>query len=160
MKHILKLAMSAFFFLGFLSFIQAQGPGRGDGPKMDPAQRAEQQTTRMTEKLALSTAQSAKVKEINLKYAEQGKAARDANTSGDWSAMREKMTAMRAEQDKELKTVLTSDQWTSWEKIRTEERGNRDGSKGKGKGDGTKGKRGPKKGQAPPPPPPAPAGGQ
>lgn len=144
MKHILKLAMSALLFLVFSINMQAQPPGGGERPSMDPVKRAEQQTAMMTEQLTLSEAQAAKVQEINLKYAQQSKAMREANTSGDRTAMREQMTALRTAQDAELKTMLTSDQWAAWEKIQAEQRANR-------------GEWGKKKDQAPPPPP---TGGQ
>lgn len=141
MKHVLKFAISGLILFTFFSALQAQQP-RGEGRDFSPEQRAAQQTALMTEKLSLSEAQTAKIKEINLKYAQKTKDARDANTGGDWSAMREKMVAMRSEQDAELKTMLTSDQWTAWEKVREEQRNNRGG----------RGDRGPKKDK--------PAGGQ
>lgn len=150
MKNMLKLALSAFLFLFILIGAQAQPPAGGDRPMMDPVKRAEQQTAMMTEKLSLSEAQAAKIKEINLKYAEKSKVLRETNTSGDWTAMRDQMTALRTEQDAELKTMLTSDQWATWEKVRAEQRANR-------------GERGKNMNQAPPPPPPPPApptGGQ
>ena len=109
--------------------LQAQ-PG-GGGRNMDPAERAEQQTAQMTEQLALSEAQAGKVKEINLKYANKMKEARD-QAAGDWSAMRETMTALRGEQDKELQTVLTKDQWTKWAEFREQQRANRGEGMGRG----------------------------
>lgn len=96
-----------------------QGPG-GDGRRMDPVKRAEQQTVLMTEKLGLSEAQSAKISEINLKYAQKMKELREANPEGDRAALREKMMALRVEQDAELKSMMTSDQWAEWEKVRQE----------------------------------------
>ena len=99
---------------------QDGGGAPPEGRRMDPIKRAEQQTTLMTEKLALSEAQSAKIGETNLKYAQKTKELREANAGGDWSAMREKMTALRTEQDAELKTMMTSDQWAEWLKIREE----------------------------------------
>jgi hypothetical protein len=106
---------------------------------MDPAERAEKQTAQMTEKLSLSDAQAGKVKEINLKYADKMKAARE-EADGDWSSMREKMGAMRADQDKELQTVLTEEQWVQWDRYRTEQRANRGGM---GRGDQPDGKAAP-----------------
>lgn len=146
MKHILKLAMSALLFLVFSINMQAQPPGGGERPSMDPVKRAEKQTAMMTEQLSLSEAQATKVYEINLKYAEQSKTMREANT-GDRSAMREQMTAMRTAQDAELKTMLTSDQWATWEKLQAEQRANR-------------GEWGNKKGKDKSQAPPTPTGGQ
>ena len=119
---IKMLAMAMLLLAGFA--LQAQ-PG-GGGRAMNPEQRAEQQTAQMTEKLSLSEAQAGKVKEINLKYANKMKEARDA-ADGDRDAMRETMTAIRDEHDKELKTVLTGEQYTQWDRIRTEQRNNRGG---------------------------------
>ena len=102
---------------------QAQPGDRGQG--FTPEERAEQQTVMMTEKLSLSEAQAARVKEVNLKYALKMKEARDANADGDREVMREKMQAMRLDQDAELKTYLTEEQWAQWEKVREEMRGNR-----------------------------------
>ncbi len=149
MKYILKLALSALLFLVFSINIQAQPPGGGERPTMDPVKRAEKQTAMMTEQLTLSEAQATKVHEINLKYAEQSKTMREANT--DRSAMREQMTALRTAQDAELKTMLTSDQWAAWEKIQAEQRANR------GEWDKKKDK---DKSQTPPPAPAPPTGGQ
>lgn len=128
MTNTIKLlAMAMLLLAGFT--LQAQ-PG-GGGRDMNPEKRAEQQTAQMTEKLSLSEAQTGKVKEINLKYANKMKEARDA-ADGDWSSMRETMTALRDEQDKELKTVLTEEQYTQWDRIRTEQRNNRGGRMGPG----------------------------
>ncbi len=121
MKLAIKISLMALFVLAGLA-VYAQ-PG-GGGRMMNPEQRAEQQTAQMTEKLSLSEAQAAKVKEINLKYAKQGQEARE-KADGDWEAMRGTMTAIRQEQDKELQTVMTQEQWDQWVKVREEFRGNR-----------------------------------
>jgi len=121
MKLAIKFSLMALFMLAGLA-VYAQ-PG-GGGRMMNPEQRAEQQTAQMTEKLSLSEAQAAKVKEINLKYAKQGQEARE-KADGDWEAMRGTMTAIRQEQDKELQTVMTQEQWDQWVKVREEFRGNR-----------------------------------
>jgi len=121
MKHAIKIFLPALFVLaGMTAYAQPGGGGR----MMNPEQRAEQQTAQMTEKLALSEAQAAKVKEINLKYAKQAQEARE-KADGDWEAMRGTMTAMRQEQDKELQTVMTQEQWDQWTKVREEFRSNR-----------------------------------
>ena len=133
MRTILQFFLPACFVLGCCTIIQAQ-PGEGRG--MDPEKRAEQQTANMTEKLSLSEAQAAKVKEINLKYATKIKEARDT-ADADRDAMRATMTSIREEQDKELQTVLTEEQWQQWLKIREEMKNNRPGWGGKPK-DGKK----------------------
>ena len=120
-------AFIALFTAGFAGALLAQP---GGGWNADPEQRANQQTATMTEKLALSDAQSAKAKEINLKYANKMKEAR-ANANGDREAMRGTMTTLRQEQDKELQTIMTDEQWQQWVKYRDEQRANR-GSFGPG----------------------------
>ena len=130
MRNIIQSLLCLLFVAGSIAAVQAQ-PGRG-GMGMDPEKRAEQQTAAMTEKLSLSEAQSAKVKEINLKYAQKAKEMRD-NASGDREAMRASMVAMRQEQEKELQTVLTEEQWQQWLKIREEQKENRSERRDKAK---------------------------
>lgn len=129
MRTILSFLWIALILAGGSFTAQAQ-PGGGMG--MDPEKRAEQQTATMTEKLSLSEAQAAKVKEINLKYAQKMKEARD-KADGDRDAMRTAMTTIREEQDKELQAVMTDEQWQQWLKIREEMRGNRPWKGGKPK---------------------------
>ncbi|MEQ1746840.1 MAG: hypothetical protein ABMA02_15515 [Saprospiraceae bacterium] len=124
MKKAIKFSLIALAVLaGSTIFAQPPG-GPGDGRMMNSEQRAEQQTALMTEKLSLSEAQAAKVKETNLKYAKKGQEARE-KADGDREAMRETMMAIRQEQDKELQTMLTQEQWEQWLKAREEMRGNR-----------------------------------
>lgn len=138
MTNLRKMFFLALLLLAGMS-LQAQ-PG-GGGRDMNPEQRAERQTTQMKQDLALSDAQAAKVQEINLKYANKAKEARE-KADGNWEGMRETMTAMRQEQDKELQTVLTQEQWQQWSKLVEERRANR-GDMGRGNRPGTE--------KAPPP---------
>ncbi len=122
MRTTIKLlTIIALFIAGFAGSIYAQP---GGGWNADPEQRATQQTATMTTQLSLSDAQSAKVKEIHLKYANKMKEARES-ANGDRDAMRNTMTAIRQEQDKELQTVVTEEQWQKWVKYRDEQRANR-----------------------------------
>lgn len=105
--------------IGVMGVLSAQ-PG-GEGRWMNPEQRAEQQTALMKERLTLSEAQTAKVQEINVKYARQLQDARQKN-EGDWEAMRTQMTRIRQAQDEELQTVLTQEQWQQWLAAREEMR--------------------------------------
>ena len=60
MKNAIKFSLMGLLMLaGLTAYAQPGGGGR----MMNPEQRAEQQTAQMTEKLALSDAQAAKVKE-------------------------------------------------------------------------------------------------
>jgi hypothetical protein len=128
MKINSSILLTFALLLGQLA-LQAQ-PGGGWGG--DPKQRADMQTQLMTDSLALSEAQSAKVGEINLKYAQKMQDAREgATAAGDWESMRATMQTMRAEQDKELQTVMTQDQWQSWTQIRETLRAQRGGPGGR-----------------------------
>lgn len=118
------LAIATLFFIG-LNTTEAQRGNRN----INPEERAEQQTNTMNEQLSLSAKQAEKVKEINLKYANKMKEMRDSNTGGDWSAMREAMSAIRQEQDNELKTVLTTEQFEKWSKY-VEDKQSQRGRKG------------------------------
>ncbi|MCC6462614.1 MAG: DUF4890 domain-containing protein [Saprospiraceae bacterium] len=120
MRTFVKMTAAALLLLTAAA-LQAQ-PGGGPG-RMSPEQRAEQQTTNMTEQLSLSEAQSSKVGEINLKYAQKMKELR-ASADGDRDAMRAAMGTIRQEQDAELQTVLTQDQWKKWDAYRQEQRAN------------------------------------
>lgn len=121
MKIIVRFLAISILLLTGMSLLQAQPPG-GGGWSATPAQMAERQTSRMKESLGLSEEQTAKVSEINLKYATKMHEARQ-NNQGDFAAMREVMQTMRQEQDEELKTVLNETQFQQWEKIRAEQRG-------------------------------------
>lgn len=107
----------------------------GRGSKMEPEALAKRQTDEMTEQLALSEAQTTKVHEVNLKYANKMKAVRE-EADGDFSAARESMKAMREEKNEELKKYLTTEQAEKWETIqaeRIEKRGKRGDRGGRGK---------------------------
>ena len=137
MKIALKsFALTLLLTAGF-TYAQAQP---GGGRDFDPVKRAERTTAMMTDSLSLSSKQSEKVGEINLKYAKLMQEARSQNTDGDRETMRAAMTSMRQEQNKELQGVMTADQWQQWEKIQEAQwskRGDRDGNgkdkQGKGK---------------------------
>lgn len=116
------LALTLLLSAGLFISLNAQ-PGGGNW-NADPEQRANQQTALMTEKLSLSEAQSAKVKEVNLKYANKLKEARE-KAGGDREAMRATVGTIRQEQDAELQTVLTEEQWKQWVAYREESRGSR-----------------------------------
>lgn len=119
----------SFLFAALLAFAftTAQAQGKG-GKDFDPVKHAEKQTAMMTEKLGLSADQAAKVKAINLKYAEKAKA---DNPTGDKAKSKEAHKAMRAEKQAEIKKVLTADQAAKWEQMMAERKG-----KGRGHGEG------------------------
>lgn len=129
-----KLIITTVLFVTAFTIAQAQ-PGQGRGFNGTPEERAERQTADLKEKLTLSEAQAAKVKAVNLKYAEKMEAMRQDTTSGR-EAMRAKMQTLRAEKQAEIKPFLTAEQFAQYEKMeaeRGEGRGRKDkGGQGKG----------------------------
>ena len=130
MKYTIKFFSIALVVILMATTVNAQ---RG-GWNADPTERANKMTADMTEKLSLSAKQSEKVGEVNLKYAKKLKELREGmNEESDWSAMREKIMAVRQEQNEEMKTVLTTaqfEQWMSLQEERRKERKSRRGEKG------------------------------
>ncbi|MBK8565287.1 MAG: hypothetical protein IPN76_18575 [Saprospiraceae bacterium] len=116
MKMQIKSALLTLLLAIVFTAAQAQ---RGSGPDKDPADRAEHQTTKMTEKLGLSADQVTKVKAINLKYAEKAKANRDADKAKNKDARE----AMRTEHDAELSKVLTKEQAEKWKAMKPDGNG-------------------------------------
>lgn len=105
--------------MSMITFAQPPG-GQGQGMgRMDPAERAKFQTEQMKTDLGLNADQTTKVEAINKKYGEKMSAMFQANRDGggDFSQMREKMTALNEDKNKELKTVLTEDQMKKYLEI-------------------------------------------
>ncbi len=126
MKSKVRIILSVFILvLGFVA-VQAQ---KGHGKDFDPAQKAEKQTTMMTEKLSLSADQAAKVKDINLKYAEKRKAMK-GESKEDRQKNKAAFQQLRTDQQAEINKVLNKDQQAQWEKIQAERKQHH----GKGKG--------------------------
>jgi Spy/CpxP family protein refolding chaperone len=116
MKKLMKSALLTLLLATMFTAVQAQ---RGGGPDKDPADRAEHQTAKMTEKLGLSADQVTKVKAINLKYAEKAKANHDAAKAKNADARE----AMRTEHDAELSKVLTKEQAEKWKAMKPDGKG-------------------------------------
>jgi Spy/CpxP family protein refolding chaperone len=125
-----RIFLITILFLSVFSLAQAQrdtgqrpsrgGGGNGQG-RMDPAERVERQTQRLTEALSLNADQIAKVKAIYTKNAEnQRKAVEEARASGqqpDREKMREQMRASMTKQDNEIKALLTAEQKVKFEEF-------------------------------------------
>jgi hypothetical protein len=129
MKSKVSIILSMLILVLGLATAQAQ---KGQGKNIDPAQKADKQTTMMTEKLSLSAEQAAQVKDINLKYAEKRKALKGEAKAGqqkDKAAMQQ----LKTEQEAEINKVLNKEQQAQWEKIQSERKGQH-----KGKGNGRK----------------------
>jgi Spy/CpxP family protein refolding chaperone len=102
MKQLMMGLALAVFTMGAA---QAQ-----DAPKKTMADRVDARTERMVKELGLNADQAAKVKEINAKYADQGKELHQQRKEG---AEREKgeMAKIRDARWAELKQVLTPEQY-------------------------------------------------
>jgi periplasmic protein CpxP/Spy len=130
-----KLSTLLILFLLSFSTLQAQKAGGGD-----PVEMANKMTQTMTDSLTLSTAQAAKVKEINLEYGNKMDAARKAareNENIDREAMRATMTTLREDHKAALKNILTTEQFAKFEKMDAARQGKRREGRGgpEGRGD-------------------------
>lgn len=122
----MKSSINVFLFAAFFLFMGFNADAQRRGGPPSPEDMSAKQTEHMTEKLGLSEDQTAKVKAINLTYAQKIQEAREEN-SGDRSAMQEITTAINKEKAAELKTVLTDEQYKTFEQMQASE------SKRKGK---------------------------
>ena len=111
---------------------------RGEGREMDAEKMADRQTEHMSEQLTLSEKQKEKIKEINLKYAQERQADREkmrAEREQQKAERTDRRTAFKATQDAQMaeyKQVLTAEQFAQLEKTkaeRAEHRGHRRGGK-------------------------------
>ena len=85
----------------------------------DASARLERQVQIMTDSLALSSAQSERVRTVLKSSSESMTALREqGRESGDWSSLRPQMLQLRQETDSLLQTTLTTEQWTRWVDIR------------------------------------------
>jgi len=112
--------------------MKSEGKGkRGEGRKGKrgasgknagtPEERAQKQTERLTEELALSEAQATEVAAINLDYAAKMNALKEAST--ERGANREAFKTLRTEQQTAIKAVLTADQVTAYEAMKSDRKG-------------------------------------
>lgn len=131
----MKLSSKALFaililFITVSSSFAQRGGGRWNA---DPKEMAEKQTTQMTDSLALSEAQTEKIAEVNLLYAnkldEMRKEFRE-NPDADRSTMRTQVGTLMSEKNEELKKYLTAEQFEKWEKIEAQRAERRKGQRG------------------------------
>jgi Spy/CpxP family protein refolding chaperone len=117
MKAILKTGM--FFVLVSLFTLNVSAQKAHDHKKLSAEERAVKQTEWMTEKLDLTGEQQVKVKEVNVKYAEQMESQRKANKEGAKKSKEEikaQIKSLREAKNAELKAILTPEQL---EKLKT-----------------------------------------
>ena len=114
------LAIIALFF----TFTFAANAQQGGGKSLDPEKMAENETSRMVEKLNLDNDQIAKAEVLNFTYAKKIVEARE-NNKENRDAMREIGEAINSEKNAEMKLLLTEAQYKNYEQMQAE--------KGKGK---------------------------
>jgi biopolymer transport protein ExbB/TolQ len=127
--------MKKYGALLILFLLVGQLSAQRRGPQMTSEERAQQQTTLMTDSLSLSEAQVEKVAVVNLEYANKMSDARTEmrNTDEpDFEAMRAKMQELRQKQNEALNKYLTSEQAAKWKAIQEANRQNRSTRRGKG----------------------------
>ncbi len=112
MKAI-TLMLSIFAFT--MAF--AQGGQKAEQVKKTPEERAKAVTTRMTEKLSLSTEQQSKVSTINLTYAQKHQTIRE-NTALSKDEKKTQLEASKTALMAEYKSILTDEQYKKLEEIK------------------------------------------
>ncbi|MBU2995344.1 DUF4890 domain-containing protein [Cellulophaga baltica] len=129
MKKVITLIV---LFIGINAI--AQQRERRD---IDPEEFATKNTERLTKSLDLSEDQQTKIYNLNLKNAEERKAAMEARKSGERTkpseeereAMKAQMDAKREEQKEEMKNILSDEQFQKWETIQEEMKDKRGGGR-------------------------------
>lgn len=118
----MKLIQNALLLTSLmLVFFAASAQPGGRGPQMTPEERAARQTARMIGELDLNAEQSAKVEEINLRYALAQSKLRE-QSAGDWEAMRSSMMQLNTQKEEEFKAFLTEAQFVRYQEIQAEQR--------------------------------------
>jgi len=138
---LLSGALGFFFLLSGGGFAQeGSGAGRGFRSSSTPEERAARLTEEMKTSLSLSETQVEKVAAINLKYAQDSQAIREAGGSRD--ALRRRREELRKRRDAELKMVLTGSQFLAFQQARQKRgrggAGGGGGSADEGEGGGEK----------------------
>ena len=118
LTHIIICLVLATFMLPLTSYSQVRGDrARGLYKHSTPEERAAFQTDRMKTDLNLSDEQTAKVKEINLKYAKENQEVFKSDITRE--EKKNKMHELYEQKQNELKTVLTAEQY---EKLQAEKK--------------------------------------
>ncbi|TXB63130.1 hypothetical protein [Phaeodactylibacter luteus] len=114
MKQLTMIAASLALFMAvsFTAQAQQRGPQK-ERQRMTAEEKAQMQTDTMAARLELSEAQAAKVYEINLKYAQEMDARREAKKEEaqlQRAAAKEELKALRDAKNNELSQVLDQKQ--------------------------------------------------
>ncbi len=116
LTHIIIFLVLATFILPLTSYPQDGGKRyRGHFKNATPEERADFQTNRMKTLLNLSDEQTAKVREINLKYAKENQEVFNSDVTRE--EKKNKLRAIYGQKQNELKTVLSKEQY---EKLQSE----------------------------------------
>ncbi|MDD4922096.1 MAG: hypothetical protein PHS30_06415 [Bacteroidales bacterium] len=133
MKKIKTMTAAALFAIG--TAVMAQAPA--NRPMRSASERAKMESEMMVKSLGLSTDQTAKVKDINLKYALKDSVSRAERLKNqaqdvDREAMKKAMKAEREAKSNEIKAVLTDAQKMKADALQKEfqNRGPRQGGQG------------------------------
>jgi Spy/CpxP family protein refolding chaperone len=118
LMHIIIFLALATFILPLTSYSQDGGKRfRGHFKNTTPEERADFQTNKMKTLLNLSDEQTAKVREINLKYAKENQEVFNSDVTKE--EKKNKLRAIYEQKQNELKTVLTEEQY---EKLQSEKK--------------------------------------
>ena len=141
MKTLIR--KSIVFMLVSFFVINLSAQDRPKRERISLEDRVSRQTEMMTKQLELTADQQTKIKEINLKYAQQMETGRkqiQEKEAKDRQDMRAKMESQMVAKDADFKQVLTPEQYKKWQDKQTEMKGkmknkmkHRDGVKNKGK---------------------------
>lgn len=139
MRKILFIALAAIMACGLQA--QNDAPQKGHG-KHSPEKMAQVMTKRMAKDLKLDKATEAKVGEINLKFAKDEQAAREA-AKGEEGKVHKELKKLQKDKDMAFEKVLSPEQFAAYKAKRQEmkdkKKGKRhDGAEG-GPKDGPKG---------------------
>lgn len=133
MKNFRTLTAAALLLMG--TAVMAQGPGNRQ--MRSATENATRQTVMLVQSLGLNAEQTAKIQEINMKYATSDsiRFAEMRNNQStekvDRETMMKKMQEERAAKKVEIESVLTDDQKTKYEALE-KERQNRGPRQGQG----------------------------
>ncbi|MGA8178680.1 MAG: hypothetical protein WB792_01375 [Desulfobacterales bacterium] len=119
LTHIVICLVLATFILPLTGYSQDRGKQfRGHFKNTTPEERADFQTDRIKTLLNLSDEQTAKVREINLKYAKENQELFNSDVTRE--EKKNKMREIYEQRQNELKTVLSNEQYEKYQSEKKE----------------------------------------
>ena len=147
MKTLIRKSI-VFMLVSFFA-INLSAQERPKRERISLEDRVSKQTEMMTKQLELTADQQTKIKEINLKYAQQMETGRkkvQEKKANERQEMRAQMESQMTAKDADFKQVLTPEQYKKWQDKQTEVKDkmknktkHRDGVKNRGKNRAGKG---------------------